>query len=132
MAPGGRILVVDDDAALVQSILARLQKAGYRATAAFDRAEALIQADAVPPSLVLCDINMPFFGMGTEAYHDFRKSARLKDIPVVFMTGMPLDEAKRLVPFSDPKIRLLKKPIDWIMLEQAIQELTGDSKPLAD
>jgi CheY-like chemotaxis protein len=124
------ILVVDDDQALVAVIVERLGKAGYRVTSAFDRAEALIQAGAVRPSLILCDLHMPIWGSGTDAYRDFRANPNLKDVPVIFITGIPLDQAKVKVPFDDPLVRLMRKPLDWVMLEQAIQELTGQNRRL--
>ena len=131
MVAQGVILVVDDDATLVEAVTDRLRTAGYRATAAYDRAEAVIQADALKPALVICDLKMPIFGTGADAYSDFRGNPRLKNVPVIFITGIPLEEAKRVVPFDDPRVRLMHKPIDWVMLEQAIHELIGEHRPLA-
>jgi CheY-like chemotaxis protein len=124
------ILVVDDDQALAAVIVQRLGRAGYRVASAFDRAEALIRAGESQPMLILCDVQMPIWGSGAEAYRDFRALPHLKDVPVIFMTGMPLEEAKGMLQLSDPLVRLMKKPLNWIMLEQAIQELTGESRPL--
>jgi hypothetical protein len=73
---------------------------------------------------------MPIWGSGTDAYKDFRAHPQLKDVPVIFITGIPLDQAKVKLPYSDPLVRLMKKPLDWVMLEQAIQELTGENRPL--
>jgi CheY-like chemotaxis protein len=131
MGREGTILVVDDDPALLAVIVERLGMAGYPVATASDRAEALLQAGMSQPALILCDIQMPTWGSGTDAYQDFRALPHLKDVPVIFMTGMPLDEAKKVVPFSDPLIRLMKKPLDWVMLEQAIQELTGQVRRLS-
>ena len=115
---------------MVQLVTERLRLAGYRATVATDRAEAVIQAGAVKPALVICDLNMPNFGSGADAYADFRSNPKLKGVPVIFMTGLPLEQAKRFVPFDDPLVRLMHKPLDWVMLEQAIQELIGEERPL--
>jgi CheY-like chemotaxis protein len=130
MGMRGAILVVDDDAALAKSLVDRLSASGWRATAAYDRAEALIQATAIQASLILCDISMPVWGSGIDAYRDFRANPALKNVPVIFLTGLTLEQAKAQVPFDDPLVRLMKKPVNWVMLEQAIEELLGERKPL--
>ncbi len=123
------ILIVDDDVAVVNLLTDRLKDAGYKVTSANDAMQALIQAQGVKPRLVILDIQMPAWGTGVEAYNKLRATAALKDVPVIFLTGIDPKQAKGMMP-ADPKIRLLCKPIDWIMLEQAINELTGDNRPL--
>src|SRR5262245_424419 len=125
----GSILVVDDDPAIVALLTDGLEAAGYKVTSALDGAQAVIQAKAVRPGLVICDIQMPVWGSGVEVHKNIRATAALKETPVIFLTGMTPQEAKKLMP-EDPKIRLLAKPLNWTMLEQAIAELLGESRTL--
>ena len=124
------ILVIDDDPMIIQLLCDGLGHAGYRVSSATDAMQAVIQAQALRPKLIISDIQMPAFGTGLEAYANLRKIPSLKNTPVIFLTAMPPFEAKKLMPVSDPKVRLLSKPIDWVMLEQAIQEFLGDGKSL--
>ena len=54
-----------------------------------------------------------------------------KNLPVIFVTGMPPAEAKKMVPLTDPYVRLLHKPVNWQLMQLYIRDLTGMSKPLA-
>ena len=118
------ILVIDDDPAVVDVLVDALSKSGYRVTSANDAMQAVIQAEGVKPAVVIMDIAMPHFGTGLDAYRNFRKIRELKEIPIIFFTGMKPSEAKRLVPTDDPKTRLMFKPISLNKMEQTIYEIT--------
>jgi two-component system response regulator AtoC len=55
----GRILIVDDDASLRESLALVLAAEGYEAACAADAEAALAQLDLSTPELVLCDLRMP-------------------------------------------------------------------------
>ncbi|HVN53577.1 MAG TPA: response regulator transcription factor [Anaerolineaceae bacterium] len=77
------ILLVDDDALLRRSLAFRLEKAGYHASTAANAEEAIKQAGANPPDLVLLDIGLP--GMdGLDAMRRFHNDIH---IPVIFLTA---------------------------------------------
>ena len=130
MAGKVTILVVDDDEKMLEFLRAALEQAGYFVTTAGDAAQALIQAEGLKPRLIITDILMPTWGTGLDAYKSIRTKTKLKDVPVVFITGMSPEKAKALMP-PDPKVRLIAKPVNLILLEQAIQELTGEERPLS-
>jgi CheY-like chemotaxis protein len=112
-------------------MVSRLEGAGYRVTCAEDAAQSVIQAEGMRLSLIISDIEMPGFGTGVDALKKLRASNMVrKDLPVIFVTGMPPHEARKLVPRSDPYLRLLHKPVDWGLLRQFIKELTGMDNPL--
>jgi two-component system response regulator MprA len=78
------VLVVDDDAELLDTIRMTLELEGYRVSTATNGYEALARIDERLPALVLLDLSMP--GMDGWAVHDcLRKRAR--DLLIVFMTG---------------------------------------------
>ncbi len=125
------LLVIDDDAMFLALMINRLGTAGYKVTTAMDGLHAVIQARAVKPRLVISDIEMPIWGTGVEVYRKLRETTELKEVPVIFLTGMDAEKARGLVP-HDPQVRLLAKPVDWTMLEQAIDELLGEDRELKE
>ncbi len=122
------ILVVDDDPMIVHLLTEYLTQQGHKVTTAPDGMQAVIQAKALRPVLIISDIQMPPWGTGIEAYEEMKKESSLANIPVIFMTGIPPEKAKAMVPI-DPKVRLIGKPINWVMLEQAMSELVGEAPP---
>jgi len=54
-----KILVVDDDAKLLQDVLRHLEKLGYEVASAVDGRSALMVAKSMAPDLVVLDINFP-------------------------------------------------------------------------
>jgi len=131
--PLGRsfILVVDDDQLIRDMLVSKLEGVGYRVTCAEDAAQSVIQAEGMRLSLIISDIEMPGFGTGVDALKKLRASNFIKrNLPVIFVTGMPPQEAKRIVPMTDPYVRLMHKPVDWNLLRMYIRDLTGMDKVL--
>lgn len=120
------VLVVDDEVPIANMICETLERQGLRVSHCQDAAQALIQAEALKPSLVITDIMMPVWGSGIDAYHRMRSHRRLKDVPIIFLTGMRSELARNIVPIGDPKSRLLFKPVSLAHLLQSIRDLTGD------
>lgn len=88
-----RVLVVDDEE-LVRLVLARtLQLSGFDAFEASDGLEALAQLPAVAPDIVLTDLNMPRCD-GERLCLEIKRQPTTAGIPVVLMTGGPLDEGR--------------------------------------
>ena len=85
----GRILLIDDEAALRNNVARALQGAGHTVVAAEDGAEGLRQLDAGAFDAVLTDIRMPKM-TGVELLRAIR--LRDADLPVVFLTGSPAIE----------------------------------------
>ena len=82
----GRILLVEDDRALVELIRFHLVKAGYeiRQTACGD--EALLLVRETPPDLVLLDWMIEGTS-GIEVCRQLRRSPQTKQIPIIMMTA---------------------------------------------
>ncbi|TPW19178.1 MAG: two-component hybrid sensor and regulator, partial [Elusimicrobia bacterium] len=125
------VLVVDDDQLIRDMLVTKLEGAGYRVTCAEDAAQSVIQAEGMKLSLIVSDIEMPGFGTGVDALKKLRASNFVrKDMPVIFVTGMPPHEAQKIVPKNDPYLRLMHKPVDWRLMRQYIKELTGMDQDL--
>ena len=92
--PLGRVLVVDDEPAIRQSIRLTLTKAGYDVVEAED-GEKAIQAirsgdNPLMVDTIICDLQMPKVN-GMEAVAFFRQ--QFKGVPVLVLTGHPTVES---------------------------------------
>src|SRR5262245_28623691 len=101
-----RVLVVDDDAALLKGHARILEKAGFQVATAGDGAAAIRTLDQGAFNVILSDIDMP--GMnGLQLLEQVR--ARDLDVPVVLITGTPsVETAARAMEHG--ALRYLVKP----------------------
>jgi CheY-like chemotaxis protein len=82
-----RLLVVDDDVELCESVADALTDAGYETVTAGDGLRAMrLSHDEQTPSLILLDLMMPDMN-GWEFREQQLRDWRTKDIPVVVMTA---------------------------------------------
>jgi two-component system sensor histidine kinase/response regulator len=82
----GRILVVDDQPANLRTLAALLSRAGHEVATAGNGDDALAQADASPPDLILLDMMMPGRD-GFSVLAELRQRPALQGVPVVFLTA---------------------------------------------
>jgi CheY-like chemotaxis protein len=54
-----RILVIDDEKKLADTLVMILKAAGHEAEAVYDGADALLRSEALRPECVICDVVMP-------------------------------------------------------------------------
>lgn len=88
MNTSSRILVVDDEEGLRQSLAANLELEGYEVHEARSGADAIELAQRMPFDLVITDVRMP--GMnGVETFHEIRRIQ--PGISVVMMTAFTLE-----------------------------------------
>jgi len=80
------VLVVDDEADLLQIVADRLEGAGYRVVTARDGIEALDRIRDDRPRCVILDLKMPRLG-GFDALPEIRRAA--PDARVIVLTGSP-------------------------------------------
>ena len=66
MISGSKVLVVDDEPFLADTLVLILNKAGFQATAAYSGIEAVEVAKSLEPDLIISDILMPYLS-GIEA-----------------------------------------------------------------
>lgn len=112
-----RILLVDDDAAILRGYKNVLTLRGFSVETATDGAEALARLGATDFDVIVSDVSMPTMG-GLEFLRAIRE--RDLDVPVVLMTGDPsLDSAVRAVNYG--ACCYLIKPIEPQKLEDAIR-----------
>ncbi len=105
------VLVVDDDAAIVDFLETALEDEGYQVRAAVG-ADALSLARILQPAVILLDINMP--GMdGIEVSRRLRDNPATAPIPIIVMSAQDrLRTTGPLLPVNDR----LPKPFDLAAL----------------
>jgi CheY-like chemotaxis protein len=123
--PSKWILIIDDDPAIIAVTEAAIAHPSLRITSASDALQGFLQARDLKPTMVISDIQMPGYGTGAEALKKLRADPRVPVVPYIFVTGMPLESARKLMPDNDPMVRLMPKPIDFEVLRKLVWEYCG-------
>jgi CheY-like chemotaxis protein len=124
--PNGRILVADDDPAILRLITTILEKENYAVVSARDGREAykVLQSD---PNFVaaILDVVMPHIS-GPELVKYMKSENRLMRIPVMMMTAEQ-DPKLSSDSFSAGAVVFLPKPFTTAQLQIMLQMLIGKS-----
>jgi CheY-like chemotaxis protein len=116
-----KILVIEDDAAVVQLLKDMLEFEGYEVTVGFDGKEGVSLVHKEHPRLIIMDIAMPEMS-GIDAVFILQQEPETRSIPVIFLTGDP----KPLpVSLRQPHIARIQKPINFDDLQKTITRLLG-------
>lgn len=114
-----KILLVDDQPALVALMSEFLSSEGYEVTTHTDGLTALRQMLELRPDLVITDFSMP--GMdGGALLTAMRENAYLNDTPVLVLSGRPESE---IGPACAGRATLLRKPAEPDAVLQAVRRL---------
>jgi len=117
-----KILVVDDSPVTLRGIKAMLDK-DYQITVATSGEQALVTLKKRRPDLVLLDYEMPGLD-GRETLEKIREDEELRDIPVIFLTGVADKEHIAAVLKLNPAGYFLK-PAERDRLVANIEETLG-------
>ncbi len=130
-----KILIVDDEPDVVESLTMALATAGYDIMSAGSAEEGLAEVRAGRPDLVLLDVMMP---AGTEGFHfvwNLRKEpeAALRDLPIIMLTSIHQESPMRFYPEQSdgtyepyeylPVQAFLDKPVRLEKLLSEVQRL---------
>lgn len=112
-----RLLLVDDDADVLEFYRTVLRKNDYRIETACDGKEAIELVKKIPFDMIVSDVSMP--GMdGIQLLRTVRESD--VDVPVVFVTGGPsLDTAVKAIEYG--ALRYLTKPVEPSALRKVVE-----------
>jgi two-component system cell cycle response regulator DivK len=116
-----RILIGEDKATSRELLRTVLENQGYEVAEAADGEQALEQARAQVPDLILLDLQMPLRS-GYEVVNELRQDPRFATVPIVAVTASAMqgDREKALeAGFSG----YLSKPLSLSTLRQEIQRL---------
>lgn len=85
-----KILVIEDDANIRESLIELLEMKSFNLLSADNGTEGLKIAQAQLPDLILCDVMMP--GMnGYEVVEAIRKDSRFINLPFIFLSAKAMD-----------------------------------------
>ena len=82
-----KILVVDDDPAILRIVSLVLEKTGYEVSTAISGEEAYQLAFIFQPDLIILDVYMPGGWSGFVTCQKFKSHAQLSNIPIIFLTA---------------------------------------------
>jgi len=116
-----KVLLVDDDESNRDMLSRRLEHRGYQVVTAVDGREAVEQARAEVPSLILMDLTLPVLD-GLAATRELKSRPELRDIPVIALTAHagPEDRDRAREAGCDDYDT---KPIEFARLEQKMEKL---------
>jgi CheY-like chemotaxis protein len=122
-----RILVVEDDPAVMKLFNLLLTGGGYEVIQADNALPALFRSAERAPDLILADLNMPFLN-GMELIDQLKGHVDTRDIPVVVVTGSNSEES-RTEAFAAGCAGYLTKPIDATSFLAQIKEFLQSNQP---
>jgi two-component system alkaline phosphatase synthesis response regulator PhoP len=119
-----KILIVDDEAHILQVLSLKLRNCGYDVATAIDGEDALYQVTSDPPDLIISDVQMPYMN-GLEFAKALSSDSSTSHIPVVILTarGHTLEASDTDI----PNIRkVLSKPFSPRGIAELVATLLKD------
>jgi len=109
MAHAFKILIIDDDPSILETVADLLETAGYQALAALGGAQGVKVARTERPDLILVDYHMPEMdGLGVA--ERLKADAATRRIPVIALTSGTAADANKLIEAGC--IGFIPKPFD--------------------
>ena len=124
--PGGEdILIVDDEASVVEVVSLYLQREGFRVRAARNGTEALLALQSTRPALVILDVMLPHID-GLTLIRRMRDNPAL-DVPVIMLTarGRETDRISGLDLGADDYITKPFSPAELVSRVKAVLRRAG-------
>jgi len=123
-----KILVVDDDEDIRDSLQAILEARQYSVVTAASKAEGMEKVKAEKPDLLVLDVMMSTWQDGFEMARELKKEPQYKDTPILMLTGV---REKTGIDFKStagdptwcPVDGFLEKPVEPDILLQHIEQL---------
>ena len=81
-----RVLIVEDETALVELLRYNLEQSGFRVSVAYDGEEALASVQEDVPDLVLLDWMLPLMS-GIEVCRQLRRQTATANLPIIMLTA---------------------------------------------
>ena len=106
-----RILVIDDNSAMLRALETGLTGFGHTVTVAADGAEGLKLADAQSVELVLLDVEMPRMS-GLAVCEALKRDPTRRHLPVLMMTGRP-SPGMVILAQKAGALAVVEKPFTW-------------------
>ena len=126
-----KIMVIDDDVQLVDTVRTLLESVGFEVASAYQAEKGVELARQIKPDLILLDVMFagPPGPDGIEVSRRIQQDGALKDIPVIILSGVRkvLDLPYKIAPDETwmPVKAFLEKPIKPDRLLQEIEKVLG-------
>ncbi|HLP78653.1 MAG TPA: response regulator [Candidatus Paceibacterota bacterium] len=122
-----KILIVDDDAELVELLRFNLKKAGFSIGTAANGAEALKKARSIRPNLIVLDVMMPELD-GFSVCEILRREKATASIPIIMLTALA-SEFGRLTSLEAGATEFLAKPFSPKAVVTRVKSLLKEPEP---
>lgn len=116
-----RILIIEDERTLVQTLSWYFTREGYETTVAHDGLEGLRKAQSLLPDLILLDVMLPSMD-GLAICKELRTGERTRDIPIIMITAKS-EEADQIEGFAKGADDYVTKPFNNKILLQRVKAL---------
>lgn len=113
-----KIMIVEDDPSISNSIKKHLEKWGYQADCACDFHEIFSYFLKTEPHLVILDITLPFF----DGYHWCRQIREVSQVPIIFLSSAG-ENMNIIMAMNMGADDFISKPFDLDVLTAKIQAL---------
>jgi two-component system OmpR family response regulator len=121
MGDRAKIVVAEDDEAILELLVTRLELAGYQTFVARDGFRALDAIYSTKPQGVVLDIGMPMMD-GYDVLASLRANAKIKPVPVLVLTARNgVDDVKKAIALGAKDY--LTKPFDDVRLLARVARL---------
>ena len=119
-----KILLVDDEEDLVETISMRLEANNYDVISAYDGQEALKKAREEKPDLIILDIMLPKLD-GYQVCRMLKFDRTLNKIPIIMLTAMGQEEDQKTGVDVKADAYIIK-PFDSKVLMDKVKELLAE------
>jgi len=116
-----KILLIDDDAGVLNMLRINMQDQGYEVLVGMDGQEAIQIAFKNKPDLIVMDVNMPMYN-GLRALEALRKRPDTSQIPVILLTGAQSDTVYPALE-AHARVTFIKKPVDLESINSLVRQL---------
>lgn len=120
--PGRRLLVIDNEVSILESMRALLGQWGCEVVTATDQAGALLALEGRAPELILADYHLDHGVVGCQVVRHLREHFEQK-IPAVIITADRTDQCRRALRRLDAP--LLNKPVKPGKLRAVLSQMLG-------
>lgn len=118
--PKPKILIIEDERALVEVLCVNLEREGFDVLVATDGQDGLRQAQLKLPDLIVLDLMLPV-KPGLEVCRELRTGTRTREIPIIMVTAKA-EESDQLVGFAMGADDYVTKPYSIKVLVQRIKK----------
>jgi two-component system, OmpR family, phosphate regulon response regulator PhoB len=103
-----RVLIVDDERSIVETLVYNLEKHGFETSTASDGREALQKAQSLVPDVVILDLMLPVID-GLQVCRQIRGDSRLNNVRIIMLTARG-EETDEIVGFNMGADDYVSKP----------------------